>query len=150
MAYRRKTWNEKMDPPIEPKIEVDVKTGLPTFYATPRMVAAEVQRVRKGRLITPAMIRERLAEANGAADTSPITTGIFLTILSGAVEEDLAEGRRPQAPYWRVVEDNGRLREKNRAGVERQRELLEAEGHVVEPQGRAGKLTVVDFQKRLV
>jgi hypothetical protein len=98
---------------------------------TPLLVAEEVRRVRKGRLVTSRDLRERLAARTGADITCPMTTGIFLSIIAGAAEEQLAAGKRPVAPYWRVVGDNGRLNPKWPPGPERQAERLRREGHRV-------------------
>jgi len=79
---------------------------------TPLLVAEEVRRVRKGRLRTPRDLRERLAPRAGADVTCPMTTGILLSINAGAAEEQIAAGKRPVAPYWRVVGEDGRLNPK--------------------------------------
>ncbi len=63
-----------------------------------------------------------------------MTTGICLSIVAGAAEEQIAAGRRPVAPYWRVVEANGCLRKKNPAGPLVQARHLRAEGHRVTKQ----------------
>jgi len=60
-----------------------------------------------------------------------MTTGIFLSILAGATEESIAEGRWPLTPYWRVVDDRGRLSPKFPPGQARQAPHLRAEGHRV-------------------
>ncbi len=98
---------------------------------TPLLVAEEVRRVRKGRLLTPGKLRERLAARTGADVTCPMTTGIFLSIIAGAAEEQLAAGKRPVAPYWRVVGEDGRLNPKWPPGRARQAERLRQEGHRV-------------------
>jgi len=98
---------------------------------TPLLVAEEVRRVRKGRLVTPQDLRERLAARAGADITCPMTTGIFLNIIAGAAEEQIAAGKRPVAPYWRVVGDDGRLNPKWPPGPACQAERLRREGHRV-------------------
>ena len=98
---------------------------------TPMLVARELRRVRPGRLITAAQLRNRLAKRAGAALTCPMTTGIFLNILAGATEEALAEGLPAVAPYWRVVDDRGGLPPKFPPGRARQAAHLRAEGHAV-------------------
>jgi hypothetical protein len=100
------------------------------------LVAKALRRVRAGRLITAAQLRARLARQAGAALTCPMTTGIFLNIVAGAAEEALAEGRRPVAPYWRVVDDKGRLPPKFPPGPARQAAHLRKEGHRLGRDGR--------------
>ena len=50
-----------------------------------------------------------LAQRFGADRTCPLMTGIFVKIIAGAVAEDLAQGRKPRWPVWRLVNDNGTL-----------------------------------------
>ena len=98
---------------------------------TPMLVAEEMRKIRKGQLKTPSAIRESLAMKNGAQVACPMTTGIFINIVAGAAEEDIAAKRKPVAPYWRVVPENGRLNPKLPYGEERQAKHLRAEGHKV-------------------
>jgi alkylated DNA nucleotide flippase Atl1 len=66
-----------------------------------------------------------------------MTTGICLSIVAGAAEEQIAAGRRPVAPYWRVVEADGSLRNRNPAGPLVQARHLRLEGHrVTKERGR--------------
>ncbi len=137
MAWKMKStksWVAKLRPDLEPKIVHSGRTGERMLVATPLMVAEEIRKVRKGRLTTPKRIRERLADRTGAESACAMTTGIFLSILAGAAEEQLTEGKRPVAPYWRVVEEDGSLRAKNPAGPAIQAKRLRAEGHRVRKQ----------------
>lgn len=115
---------------------------------TPLLVAEQIQKTKKGELITPDEIRDGLARRHKAAKTCPLVTGIFLNIIAGAAEEAIALGKRPIAPYWRVVDKKGRLPEKFPPGVVRQAEHLAREGIVAVKSGRAGKLAVMGFEAR--
>lgn len=126
-----RSWVPKLCPDLEPKIVPAARTGEPMLVPTPMLLAEEIRKVRKGRLTSPKRLRERLAGRCGAQSTCPKTTGILLSIVAGAAEEQIAAGKRPVAPYWRVVEENGALRAKNPAGPEVQAERLRAEGHRV-------------------
>jgi hypothetical protein len=129
MKSSRTPWVDKLRPELEPKV-VDAPRGQGRMLVpTPLLVAAEVRKVRRGSLVTPSRIRAALARKHGADVTCPLTTGIFLNILAGAAEEQIAAGRRPLAPYWRVVEEDGSLSLKRPAGPERQASRLRAEGH---------------------
>lgn len=48
-------------------------------------------------------------------------------------------------PYWRTIKNNGELNEKYLGGAERQKELLEKEGHTIIKKGK--KYYVKDFKK---
>jgi len=145
MALRTRTsWVEKLRPDLEPKVVADPKRRATLLVPTPLVVAAELCRVKRGRLITPSALRERLARRFGADATCPLTTGIFLHILAGAAEEQLRAGRRPVGPYWRVVDERGFLNAKWAPGPERQAEHLRREGHRIERAGAKRRLRVVD------
>ena len=135
MAMRSRTpWKLKLHP--EQRSEVVSERRGKMLVPTPLLVARALRRVPAGHLITAAQLRARLARKAGADFTCPLTTGIFLNILAGATEEALAEGRRPVAPYWRVVEATGRLPAKFPPGPRRQAAHLRAEGHRVSRDGR--------------
>jgi hypothetical protein len=124
-------WVTKLRPDLNPKVVPDTRGPGTLLVPTPLLVAEEVRRVRRGRLVTPAAIRERLAVRFGADRTCPLTTGIFLSIIAGSAEEQLAAGERPVAPYWRVVDERGRLNPKFPPGTDRQAMHLRREGHRV-------------------
>jgi len=79
-----------------------------------------IRAVRKGKLITTGQLRRRLAEAQKADSTCPMTLGIFLRIISEVAEEDRQKGKKRITPYWRVVKDDGSLNPKLAGGVEAQ------------------------------
>ena len=135
MVMRSRTpWKLKLHPEQQPAIVPDRRGRM--LIPTPLLVARALRRVPTGRLITAAQLRARLARRAGADFTCPLTTGIFLNILAGATEEALAEGRAPVAPYWRVVDEQGRLSPKFPPGSQRQATHLRAEGHRVTRDGR--------------
>jgi hypothetical protein len=136
-------WAPKLRPEQQAKLVPDRRGTM--LVPTPMVVAQELRRVRRGRLITAAQLRDRLAAQFGAEITCPLTTGIFLNIIAGATEEALVEGRRAIAPWWRVVEPTGALPPKFPPGRARQAEHLRAEGHDVSRQGR-----VVDVDRALI
>ena len=51
-------------------------------------------------------------------------------------------------PYWRTLKAKGELNPKFPGGVERHRQLLEAEGHTVIKRGK--KYFVADYEAHLV
>ncbi len=113
----------------------------------PILVDTIIRKIPKGKLVTVAQIRERLAKDFHADTTCPLTTGIFVRIAAEAAEEDLRIGRKQITPYWRVVKDDGSLNEKFPGGVEAQTKQLIDEGHTIE-QGKRPKIK--DFEKHLV
>ena len=147
MKSTRTPWITKLRPELEPKVVPAPGGKGRMLVPTPLLVVAEIRRIRRGSLATPARIRSALAMKLGADVTCPLTTGIFLNILAGATEDQLAEGRRPLAPYWRVVEPDGSLSMKRPGGPVRQAARLRAEGHRLVRLPR-GTWRVAGFRER--
>lgn len=141
--HARASWETKLRPDLEPKLVRNPRGPGAMLVPTPMVVAEEIRRIRRGQIVTVASLRERLATRFHAQATCPLATGILLHIVAGATEDRLAAGRRPLAPYWRVVGESGRFNEKWPAGPEKQAEHLAAEGHEVARDPRTKKWSVV-------
>lgn len=151
MAYRRKTWQEKMaDRPGLPKI-LTLKESFPCYKAVAKMGAkrgdscvlvnhSEVEEIMRqvpiGRLITIREICRRLAEKHGAQACCTLTTGIGITTAANAAEERKREGKDNGTPYWRTLKTDGFLNEKYPGGAEAHKALLEKEGIPVVKKGK--------------
>jgi hypothetical protein len=152
----RKSWREKLETDQQPKIvklppEGWARMGGRTMLvSTPRDVNALMRKIPKGKIITSALLRQKLASDFGAECACPTSTGIFVRIAAEAAEEDRAAGAKRITPYWRVLAKDGSLNEKFPGGVKAQADNLRAEG--LEILAATGKHppTVKDFEKRLV
>ena len=149
MAKKRKTWREKLEIELTPKLVDDPRGRGKMLVPVPLDVDALVRRVEKGNLITDKQIRERLARNFHADLTCPLTTGIFIRIVAEVAEEDLINGRKEIAPYWRVIKPDGSLMEKFPGGTEAQAGHLKAEGHNIEPGKGKKPPRVKIFEKSL-
>jgi len=162
----RKSWHEKLEksPAGLPKV-VEVPAdwewrmgGRKVLVPTPLLVDGQIRKVKKGKLVTVNQIREKLAKDFKAESTCPMTTGIFLRIISEVAEEDRQKGKnmsRAQsreriAPYWRVVKDDGSLNPKFPGGVKAQAARLKKEGHKIVPGKGKKPPKVKDFEKALL
>lgn len=150
------SWREKVNKITDTKI-VDLPDYVPSHFGKGKMlisrpsdIEAAVRKIPKGKLITKSQLRTKLAKDAGTDTACPLTTGIFLRMVSEAAEEEVLAGKRNIAPYWRVIGEKGELNEKFPFGMEGQAERLEAEGVRVEAKKRSGKLVAVDFEKRLM
>lgn len=133
---------QKLRPELTPQVAPDPKGRGLMLLPTPLLVAEAISGVPVGEVITAAELRDRLARQHNADLTCPLMTGIFLNIIAGAAEEQLAAGDPPVAPYWRVVAADGAMNAKAPYGPERQADRLRAEGHTIRPRGT--KLQLVD------
>ncbi len=109
--HRRKSWEEKMDNGREAVVKTtdkafaDIPAGSRMLIATPRIVDDYIRHIPAGHQADTAMIRKDLAADYGADYTCPVTTGIFLRIVSEAAYERLRDGARLKdiTPFWRAV-----------------------------------------------
>ncbi|NOX17060.1 MAG: MGMT family protein [Chlorobi bacterium] len=151
---KKKTWNEKLrDSKDLPKVveltgKQAAKWGEGTMAIPAPMEVELMRKVRKGKLTTINLLRKQIAAKHGATVGCPITTGIFAWIAAHAAEEARAEGKKRVTPWQRTLKEGGVLNPKYPGGVERQMELLEAEGHVIVPKGKKN-FKVLDFEKKL-
>ena len=115
-AVRRKrvplSWEAKLRPELAPEVVEDRRRGGRLLLPTPLLVGEAVAAVPSGHVITIGQLRQSLAERFHADRTCPLMTGIFATILAGAVADDLGQRRKPRWPIWRLVRDDGTLHPK--------------------------------------
>jgi hypothetical protein len=146
----RVPWMTKLRPELKPKVVDNPRESGSMLVPTPLLVTEEVRRIHRGRLATPAILRQRLAARFGADQTCPLTMGILLHIVAGATEEQIAAGKRPLAPYWRVVDEQGVLNPKVPFGPRRQALHLRREGHVVKRIGGSMRVQTVGDKRAVV
>jgi hypothetical protein len=114
MAYKRKSWQEKLNIKRKPVIEetlknfADIKAGQKMLIPTPLIVDAYIRQIPPGQQTTIPTIRKDLAAQFGADATCPITTGIFVRIAAEAAYEEFQEGMPVNqiTPFWRVISEN--------------------------------------------
>ncbi len=155
MPKKKTSWTEKLyDAKNLPVVkEIDDKMSKRWGYGTmvipaPIEVDEIMRTVPEGKIITPEIIRSKLAAKHEATIACPLTTGIFTWIAAHAAEEAILESKTGITPYWRTLKAKGQLNEKYPGGIENHRALLESEGHRVVNKGK--KYFVQDFEKVLV
>jgi len=155
MTKKKKSWVEKLaDNKGLPKVEkitekMSKRWGTGTVVIpAPMEVNEMMKRVPEGKLITINEIRSALAKKHKATIGCPLTTGIFASISAKAAEEQRQEGKKDITPYWRTLKTGGVINPKYPGGVERQKKLLEKEGHKVVQKGK--KHVVADYEKSLI
>lgn len=120
--------------------------GSRMFFAPPKTYDMLMKQVPFCQVVTVGVLRDVLAQANGADFTDPITAGIFVSIAAWASEQRDFD----KTPYWRTLKAGGELNPKYPGGVLAQKQRLEAEGHVIVQKGRKHiKYFVQDFESAL-
>lgn len=112
MPYTRKTWAEKMNPDMEPKIEktekdfADIPAGAKMLIATPAIVDDYIRNIPKGSTTSLQQMRKDLAAEYYADYTCPVTSGIFLRIVAEKAYEDYTKGKALSriTPFWRMID----------------------------------------------
>jgi hypothetical protein len=150
MAYKRKTWQEKLEDSKDlPRVCDATKSkrgGTGTFVIpAPLEVDALMKKVRRGKLTTIGEIQKTLAKTHNTTSACPITTGIFAWIAAHAADEAELGGRSRITPYWRTLKTGGELNPKYPGGIKNVRARLAAEGHRVIKKGK--RYFVADFEK---
>lgn len=105
----RLSWEAKLRPELAPRVVEDHRRGGSLLLPTPKLVSDVVTAVPCGQVLTVGQLRRALAAQFGAQATCPLMTGIFASILAGAVAEDFSQRRKPRWPIWRLVRDDGTL-----------------------------------------
>ena len=100
-----------MDKPALPEVKIlekgfaDLKEGCKMLIPTPRLIEDYLKHTTPGNRVDLKQMRRDLAAENGAEYTCPLTTGIFLRILTEFTNEQKEAGKPLQslAPVWRVI-----------------------------------------------
>lgn len=112
MAYKRKSWAEKMNPEAQYKIEktdkkfADIPEGCKMLIATPSIVDEYIRHIPEGSATTLQQMRKDLAAKYQADYTCPITSGIFVRIVAEHAYEQLQSGKSIEeiTPFWRIID----------------------------------------------
>jgi hypothetical protein len=110
---KKKSWKEKRDSdkPHEvkrvPRDMMGMKAGQMMLIATPRIIEEYIRAIPEGEKVEVPDMRADLAKKYKAEVTCPVTTGIFLRIVTEAANEDYEAGTPLSnlPPVWRVIDE---------------------------------------------
>jgi len=132
----KKTWIEKRD--TEKSFQVkridkkfaDIPEGSTMFIATPQIIDNYVKDIPFGATTELSTMRNDLAIIYQADKTCPVTTGVFLRIVSEASFEEWKLGKSLDevTPFWRIVDPNSKLAKKLECGIDFIQNQREQEG----------------------
>ncbi len=142
--------NDSKDMPkyqtITDKKSIEKYGGNRMYFAPPIDYDKIMRRVPHGKLLTVGAIRDYFAKISDADFTEPITAGVFVSIAAWASYQRSSD----KTPYWRTLKANGELNAKYPGGIEKQKELLEKEGHTIIQRGKTNiRYYVKDYEKAL-
>ena len=116
-----KTWTDKVNDLTKEYIVkkgekdfADIPAGAKMLISTPKIIDDYVRQIPKGKSGSLATMRKDLAIEYGADYTCPVTSGIFLRIVSEAAHEQIEKGTplNKVAPFWRVIDEKSALNKK--------------------------------------
>ena len=121
-----KSWINKRDCEKSFKIKTidkkftDIPKGSKMLIVSPPIIDEYVKSILYGEFIEPVKMRDDLAKDYQADKTCPVTTGIFLRIVSEASYEELQSGNNLETitPFWRMVNPNSKLAGKLACGID--------------------------------
>ena len=131
-----KTWIEKRDCDKSFKIKTidkkfaDIPEGSKMFISTPKIIDDYIKNIPFGKSTELSIMRNDLAIDYQADKTCPVTTGIFLRIISEASYMELKQGKviDEVTPFWRIVNPKSKLANKLECGIEFIEKQRENEG----------------------
>jgi hypothetical protein len=126
MSKKVKTWAEKYQTRTKPEIKrieksfADIPENSMMLIATPQIIEDYLKQIPKGKSVNLTTLRKDLALEYNAEYTCPVTTGIFLRIVSEANFEQLQQGKDENeiAPFWRIVNEKMPLAKKLSFGTD--------------------------------
>ena len=113
-----KSWKEKLNTNksfVVKKLDKnfsDMKVGQNMLIATPKIIDEYINQIPKGININIKNLRKDLALIYNADTTCPVTTGIFLRIVSEAAYEEFLNGEKNITPFWRVIDHESKTASK--------------------------------------
>lgn len=119
-----KTWQQKYENGRKPLVETldkdfsDMRKGQRMLISTPAELDAYIRAIPSGKTRSMFDLRTDLAYKHQADNSCPLTTGIFLRIISERALELLGGGASLTeiTPFWRVVDPTGKLARKLSCG----------------------------------
>ena len=126
MAYKRKSWQEKLHNGKSYHVEkidkkfADIPADASMLVATPEIVDSYIRNIPFGSATTLQQMRSDLAAEYNAEYCCPITAGIFLRIAAEAAFEELTNGKSPDevTPFWRIIDRKSPTAKKLSFGTE--------------------------------
>ncbi|MGL4239304.1 hypothetical protein [Tabrizicola sp.] len=111
-----------------------VKAGNTMLISSPGDIAAYIAKIPPGETRTIDRLRNELARKAGALAMCPVTTAIYLKVVSEVALRDLDEGKRLDevVPFWRVVSPDSKVAGKLSCGRDGVAHLIALDGGAAE------------------
>lgn len=122
----KKTWQQKYDSDRPHEVKVidkkfaDMPAGTRMFIATPKIIDDYVNHIPKGVQVNLLTMRKDLAAEYDAEMTCPVTTSIFLRVVSELAFENYQKGMSIDeiTPFWRAMNSKMPIAKKLSCGID--------------------------------
>jgi len=122
----KKSWVEKRENCKEHQIKTisktiaDMPSGSLMLIPSTKIVDKFVRNIPKGTFVNFRSLRIKLANKFKCDVTCPLTSGIFMRIVSEAAYEEYMSGFELEliTPFWRTVDPNSNLAKKLECGID--------------------------------
>ena len=110
-------WTKRFNNPKPPRtVTLDkyfagIKAGSRMYISSPKDIANYISKIPYGETRSIERMRDELAKNNSAVATCPVTTAIFLRIVSELSLEEMNSGKSKNdvVPFWRVIEPGSKI-----------------------------------------
>ena len=131
-----KTWQEKFNSTKKPTVKTidkrfaDLPEGTKMFIASPKLIDDYINEIPEGVSVNLKTMRLDLALEHQADNSCPVTTGIFLRIVSEVATEKFNKTNKIDniTPFWRVVDSRMPIAKKLSCGLDFIKTQREKEG----------------------
>ena len=121
-----KTWIDRRDCEESFKIKniykrfADIPAKSKMLIVSPPIIDKYIKSIPYGEFVEPVKMRKNLAKKYKADQTCPVTTGIFLRIISEASFEEYKRYKDIEkiTPFWRAVYPSSKLASKLICGID--------------------------------
>jgi hypothetical protein len=117
-----KSWQQKFETKKEEEVKrleidfADIKAGETMLISTPAKIAEYINSIPENENRDLATMRKDLAKKAGTDKTCPVSSAIYTRIVAERSLELMAEGSKPLAPFWKVIDPKSPLAKKLSCG----------------------------------
>lgn len=106
-----------------------IKSGEKMLVSSPAEIDEYVQKIPLGKTKTMEEMKADLAKKHSADKSCPVSTPIFLRVVSEAALEEINLGKKPEevTPFWRVVDPESKIASKIPLGADFIKKMRESE-----------------------
>jgi|688.fasta_scaffold52604_4 hypothetical protein len=131
----KKSAIEKLKNSKQPEVKIltfnfaGIKSGEKMLVSSPKEIAEYIKKIPSGKTKTMEEMKADLAKKHSANKACPVSTPIFLRVVSEAALEEIDSGKSQNdvTPFWRVVDPESKIATKIPLGADFIKKMRESE-----------------------